>query len=237
MDKQERKRIVYRIGDLIEQKCQGCEHNGGQKDTTKSYCHTHCSVGKELLALGKRLDEGGNNVPTVTERKKKLTLELYQELKAKGMLDKEIAKHVKCTPTYVSNLKNEWGIRPKLKKAKIKDEHIEEIKKEVEKPSDRLEEMKQILSEKKHLISVQKAKIDELEGRLKSRKAFYEKELDKYANLNNDLQTQNARYYDEIVSLDQQHENDKKALETAKKTLELYTQENNAFRTLLRMWL
>ncbi|MET3700156.1 hypothetical protein SAMN05877753_12210 [Bacillus oleivorans] len=72
-----------------------------------------------------------------------------------------------------------------------------------------------------------------IENRIK----FLESEVERKSKIIEDLSGESVRRYDQIIKLDAEVENQKKALETARKTLELYTKENEHLRGLLKLWM
>ncbi|WP_243299120.1 zinc-finger domain-containing protein [Bacillus litorisediminis] len=103
MDKKQKKKIRIRIGDLIDHNCKTCEI-GGKSDMQK-YCNTQCDVGKELLALGKQLEEEKKvpiiknvvekepvKIPVKKERNKK---KKGEEPEQENKLDNQIQQRIK----------------------------------------------------------------------------------------------------------------------------------------------
>ncbi|MCI1574719.1 MAG: zinc-finger domain-containing protein [Weizmannia coagulans] len=89
MEKEERKKVIKEIGDLIELHCRGCPNN------TKNpvvYCE-NCQVYAQLRALGSRmLDE-----PFKPTRRVKMDPAEFVQYKRDGLTLAEITKRVGCS--------------------------------------------------------------------------------------------------------------------------------------------
>lgn len=118
MDKGLRKKIIHRIGHLEDSHCESCtkirkDHRGN----STVYCNTQCEVGKELRSLGDKLASGGEKKPkpTIGEVEKvekvdskNLTEELFNDLKAKGKSNKEIADILGKSVAWLYMQKKQW---------------------------------------------------------------------------------------------------------------------------------
>lgn len=62
----DKKKVIYQIGDLIEQHCRGCTINPFPSENPSTYskrdgwCNKHCNIGKQLQELGGKMT---NNDP------------------------------------------------------------------------------------------------------------------------------------------------------------------------------
>jgi len=120
VEKKERIGIINRIGDLMEDKCRKCENHG--RNGSQAFCQQECPVGKELLILGQRLDQGGNGVKKETVKVKKETvdikslqkqykqpsLENYQALKKLNLVNMQITQVFDIDHNHFYKLKKEW---------------------------------------------------------------------------------------------------------------------------------
>ncbi len=149
MDKKERRQITYRIGDLIEKKCRGCEFNG--KNRTAQEC-VPCPTGKELKRLGNLLEKKKKVEEPKGEKEVKKIREISKEeietLKEQGKSDPEVQEILGISHVKLNELKQKYDLigkyprvfkprkeKPEKQLRELNNEMIEEIedlKKEVE---------------------------------------------------------------------------------------------------------
>ncbi|MEN1936019.1 hypothetical protein AAIE21_10435 [Paenibacillus sp. 102] len=110
--KEERTKITFEIGDIIEQKCQRCYYNRSVDECFSISVCGDCPTGQELRQLGRYFDteskeRGGKrkNIPIG------LTPEWVRELNLQGIADKRIGIMYERSPNYVSKLKKRWKER------------------------------------------------------------------------------------------------------------------------------
>lgn len=145
-----RKKIIIRIGDLIERKCKACErHRPGMNLSEIQYCRQHCEIGQELAILGRILE--GKEKGEIGMAK--IMKEAYEAMKKEGKTDKYIANYFGVTQATLSYHKKKWE---------------EEMKKEEKQNSEETgvnetEKLKQRLAEQEETI----AKLREENARLK----------------------------------------------------------------------
>jgi hypothetical protein len=96
------KAIRLRINDLLD------KHSGSL------YSCKGCITCAEIERLGKMLDRDPEKEERRTQKEdlkvSKLTLEEYQDLKAQGLKDREIAQKKFMNPSHVSMLKKKWNL-------------------------------------------------------------------------------------------------------------------------------
>jgi hypothetical protein len=99
------KAIRLRINDLLD------KHSGSL------YSCKGCITCEEIERLGKMLDRDPEKEARKTQKEdlkvSKLTLEEYQDLKAQGLRDREIAQKKFINPSHVSMLKKKWNLPSK----------------------------------------------------------------------------------------------------------------------------
>jgi hypothetical protein len=124
----------------------------------------------------------------------KITLEEYQDLKAKGKADKEIALDKGVNIQYLSQLKKKWNIRPTLSPAseskptqeiEALQKRIELFKKEMNEKNDYILDLQNKVNELEYLhaacddVETELASLkDELEQERKAKEEAYQKAFD-----------------------------------------------------------
>lgn len=141
-----RKKIIIRIGDLIEWNCKACEYNQPNMNISQiQHCRQHCVIGQELARLGRMLEEkerGGIEMAEITK-------EAYEAMKKEGKPDKFIANYFGVTQAALSYHKKKWK---------------EEMKKEEKQNSEetRVNEMEELKQQLKQLLAEQEETITNL---------------------------------------------------------------------------
>ncbi|ERH99704.1 hypothetical protein BTCBT_004213 [Bacillus thuringiensis T01-328] len=109
LTKEERIRLTYQIGDIIEQKCRRCYYNRSDDASFSINICAKCPTGQTLRQLGRYFDteprsRGGKtgNMPDG------LTPARVRELNDQGIPDKEISIMFERSPSYVGKVKNRW---------------------------------------------------------------------------------------------------------------------------------
>jgi predicted RNase H-like nuclease (RuvC/YqgF family) len=130
-----RQQLLYKLDDLLEN-CKSCPRKSENRSVAVSpevKCKG-CSTYNEIRLIGENLG-----------RKKgmaKITLEEYQDLKAQGLSDAEIARKKSMAPSNVSILKKKWFGAP------VKSVLSEEPTLKVERPKeDKTAEMRQLIND------------------------------------------------------------------------------------------
>ncbi|WP_026676754.1 zinc-finger domain-containing protein [Fictibacillus gelatini] len=179
-----RKQIIYRIGDLIEENCKGCKlikRNERSKDYL-TVCPT-CDIGKELRLLGNELNKG---------RKKEMPFskEIYLDFKAKGVSDRRIEEKFSINHNKLYQMKKEWGLtgergKPVLKQAEEPKQEQPEQPASDEKPMSEWaaikaewqklrEENERLKQEKESIVQMWKAENEQLSREFDDLKRKYE---------------------------------------------------------------
>lgn len=95
------KRILDKGQDMTKSDIELLIENGVQKQTIRK------AVGMDKMAFLELIKNFGLNKKW-GEDMAKINLEMYKDLKAKGLTDKEIAKKVEIVPAYLSQMKKKW---------------------------------------------------------------------------------------------------------------------------------
>ncbi|MFB5555880.1 hypothetical protein ACE41A_13340 [Bacillus cytotoxicus] len=108
LTKEERTKLTYEIGDIIEQKCRRCYYNRSDDACFSISVCGNCPTGQELRRLGRYLDptpkKRGRQMRTPTG----LTPERVRELNLQGIADRTIGIMYDRSPNYVNKLKQRW---------------------------------------------------------------------------------------------------------------------------------
>ncbi|MFE8704115.1 hypothetical protein ACFYKX_26460 [Cytobacillus sp. FJAT-54145] len=172
----------------------------------------------------------------------KLTKEEYQDLKAQGITDKEIAKQKGIASAYVSQLKRKWfnSLEESKTTEKItskgktpKKDKTAEFRDLINELSDKLNEANKDAVEKDKLVKKLEAKIQEFEG-INSACEDVENELDSLRTEKDNYLNQLLDTRDQLVRKDYELENNKKSLESVNKVLKRLTKENEVLRDLAK---
>jgi gas vesicle protein len=162
MDKKQRRQIIFRIGDLIEQQCKPCKLGNGE------HCHTSCDVGKELLELGRMLD--GKIKDKVGDTMPELTKEAYESMKKEGRSDSDIARYFGVKQPTIHYYKKKWygetkdEIKQDSKEEKQLRQLNDELVQEIEKLKSELENLKEQLNDANSNIHLLNQKLREREA-------------------------------------------------------------------------
>jgi predicted HNH restriction endonuclease len=120
-DKELRRQIRIKIGDLLDQNCKGCQikqKNEQEHDvaTALEYCTNKCNVGIQIKRLGDKLETG--RIPKLIEEEEErvnskqiLTKENYLNRIKEGSGFHDILREFKIRPQELSALKKEWGLK------------------------------------------------------------------------------------------------------------------------------
>lgn len=225
--------LLHRMDDLLEI-CKTCTRPNATPEVKCKGCHTYT----QLKEIGNQLERG-------IKMRKAITKEQYNDLKAKGLNDKQIAQKLGISTATLYNRKLNWNSAPKQPdKAEKKTSQTKPSKEEqnaeylqlIDELSTALNDEKKSGKEKDALIEKLEAKVSELESihaacdDVESELTSLKEERDKYRD-----QLLNTRH--ELTQLDYSYENIKKENEKMIKTMALYETENMAMRELLRLWI
>lgn len=223
--------LLYKMDGLLNQ-CKSCNRNK-TGESPEVRCKG-CDIYDELRGIGNQLGRVG---------KLTLTKESYQDLKAKGLTDAEIAKQFGVSPGTITYRRKQWFHTEK----KV----VEEPKMVIPKPlpdkkecaTSEYESLKQQISllvktseQKQLIIEKLEAKVQELEHvhnaceDVEKESARYREERDNY--LNQLLDTR-----DKLIRKDYLVENQADIIENTNKTLKLYEEENKHLKGLVKLWL
>ncbi|WP_217269811.1 hypothetical protein [Neobacillus endophyticus] len=157
----------------------------------------------------------------------KITLEEYQDLKAQGKSDKEIAHIKKMPPTYLPALKKKWGIsKDQPNKAKKETSESDNTPKEKESKSAEYERLIEVLRKDLTSANIQIIERDELIEKLKATVEKYEHVSAACDDIEEEvscLRAETSSLHHEILKLQNENIN-----------LDL---ENIALRQLVKLWI
>jgi chromosome segregation ATPase len=195
----------------------------------------------------------------------KITLEEYQDLKAQGKTDRDIALIKKIHPSNLPPLKKQWGIGT-TRYDKVEKKHSENktTPKENNVTTSDYESLQIQLENQKQITEIQASQIEKLQDdlleagkvckRLNSEAAELRNKVEDLENVNaacDDVENEVASLQDKYnllrneydIAINKQYHldytvaNQKKRIEDLGKTLERYELENRAMRELLRQWI
>jgi valyl-tRNA synthetase len=223
--------LLYKMDGLLDQ-CKSCEKNqavGSPEVRCKG-----CSIYDELRGIGNQL----GRVDKLT-----LTKESYQDLKAKGLTDADIAKQFGVSPGTITYRRKQW-FQTEQKVVEQPEVTItpKPLPNKKESSTNEYESLKQQISllvktseQKQLIIEKLEAKVQELEHvhnaceDVEKESARFRKERDTYLQ-----QLLDARH--KLHQKDYLVENQANVIENTRKTLERYERENKAFRELIALW-
>ncbi|CAM4391263.1 hypothetical protein BAMA_15505 [Bacillus manliponensis] len=109
LTKEERIKLTYEIGDIIEQKCRRCVYNRTDDACFNVSVCPSCPTYKELRQLGRYFDTDskgrGGRKKDIPEG---LTPEKVRQMNEQGIPDKDISFMFDRSISYVSKLKKYW---------------------------------------------------------------------------------------------------------------------------------
>lgn len=122
MDKEPRIKIIQKIGQLEDQHCETCTLQKTHGNYAR-YCSNRCEIGKKIKNLGDQLlkvrqakETGVKELPKINS--KDFSETLYNELKAEGHSNKEIAEMVNKSEAWIYGQKKLWGEGNEVKEEK-----------------------------------------------------------------------------------------------------------------------
>lgn len=201
--RQQRLIVLAKQEDLEEKHCQVCTIEGD----TNAKCRG-CEIHAELRKLGEQLTAIANSKPRKeikiapvmkeeTKLVKEISLAKYQDLKAKGIKEKDIAEKLGVSTGTLWNWKKGQGLLPATKKEevlKVKDKphdsQIDKLKNKIAVLTNELQELEAINNE---ITKENKA--------LKLKSDTQEAHLEAFTNANQELQDANASLRLEISKL------------------------------------
>jgi chromosome segregation ATPase len=195
--------MLYQL-DLLFKNCKGCSHNS-ENGSPEIRCKG-CSFYPQIRWIGEQLGR--------KKRMAKLTLEEYQDYKAKGISDAEIAKRLDIKQPTLIYYKKQWKIIPK-------QADTSEVK-------------------QKECTCKGKEEIAKYEQEITNLKALCEdlgNENAKLQESKNELLTEYNKLQEAVYNNSYHTENQKKRIEDLGNTLKLYESENKAMRELIRLWI
>ncbi len=147
MDKKERRLIVFKIGDILENTCKACEHNVKSGNKRNNICLTSCSTGKELQRLGNLLETKKPMEEPKEEKEVKKIREISKEeietLKEQGKSDPEVMEILGISHVKLNELKRKYDLVGKFPKV---------FKPRKEKPEKKLRDLnEEMIAEIEHL--------------------------------------------------------------------------------------
>jgi uncharacterized protein (DUF3084 family) len=164
----------------------------------------------------------------------KLSLEEYQDLKSKGIIDSEIARKKGIAPSRICQLKKEWGIT-KPTTSEIKQPKGKAKEKEIKVENTPFEE------DRTTKLEFENKQLKERLAELETVYAYCKEEADSLQKENRNLENSFIDSRDRVIKQDYQIENQKQTLVHIRKTLEQYEDENKSLRTIVRelvkMWM
>jgi chromosome segregation ATPase len=209
--------MLYQL-DLLFKNCKRCSHNS-ENGSPEIRCQG-CSFYPQIRWIGEQLGRG--------KQVAVLTLEEYQDYKAQGMTDTQIAIKVNTLPQYISKLKRKWSIQKEKKQTEIKmniDLSSKQANTETIGKKECACKGKEINAKYEQEITNLKASCEDLEN-----------ENAKLRESKNDLLTEYNKLQEAVYNNSYLTENQKKRIEDLGKTLKLYESENKALRELVRLW-
>lgn len=200
--RQQRLIVLAKQEDLEEKHCQVCTVEGD----TNAKCRG-CEIHAELRKLGEQLTDIANSKPRKeikiapvmkeeTQLVKEISLAKYQDLKAKGITEKEIAEKLGVSTGTLWNWKKRQGTIPTPKKEVLKvkdkphDSQIDKLKNKITVLTNELQELEAINNE-----------ITKENKSLKLKSDTQEAHLESFINANRELQHENASLLIEISKL------------------------------------
>lgn len=201
--RQQRLIVLAKQEDLEEKHCQVCTIEGD----TNAKCRG-CEIHTQLRQLGEQLTAIANSKPRKeikiapvmkeeTKLVKEISLAKYQDLKAKGIKEKDIADKLGVSTATLWNWKKKNGLLPTAKKdevLKVKDKphdgQIDKLKNKIAVLQSELQELEMLNNE---ITKENKA--------LKLKSDTQEAHLEAFSNTNRELQHENASLLIEISKL------------------------------------
>jgi hypothetical protein len=203
MNKKERRQIIFKIGDILENTCKACEHNVKSGNKRNNICLTSCSTGKELQRLGNLLETKKPMEEPKGEKEVKKIREISKEeivaLKEQGKSDPEVMEILGISHVKLNELKQKYDLigkyprvfKPRKEKPekKLRDlnnemvEELEKVKSERDAYKQENETVKELLNDAKTRIAQLQGLIDELadeKDNLVAACEDLENEVDKY---------------------------------------------------------
>jgi chromosome segregation ATPase len=208
--------LLYTMDGLLEV-CKTCTKKDSQKPIHEN-CNG-CQIYDQLRDIGKQLER--------RRKMTKITREEYLELKASGLMDKEIAKQVGLPASKISLLKNKWGLNAKtvvpeeVKPSETKTTHQENDSKS---------------AEYEHLISSLRADLNDYQIQLLEKDEKIRSLGKRIEEFKNEQFDKNV-YVSELQHKVQDLENIHAACEDVESELASLKEENLHLRALLKLWM
>jgi chromosome segregation ATPase len=233
-----RMNLLYTLDGLLTN-CKGCSQ--GNKPGNPDIKCKGCSFYPQIRWIGNQLG-----------RKKQmavLTLEEYQDYKAQGMTDTQIAIKKETSPNYIWQLKKKWQISPKQADTATIDKNDGDCKGKENnaKYEQEISDLKAAL----HLADIAKKSLRNDYCNLQDTLELKDKVIEKQKQEIRESMELCDKYIDEKIELQREFdkvknneynqsyliEEQKKRIEDLGRTLTLYENENKALRELVRLWI
>lgn len=224
--------LLYKMDGLLN-KCKSCKRDkSGESPEVRC---KGCNIYDELRGIG-------NQLGRVDELK--LTKESYQDLKAKGLTDADIAKKFGVSPGTITYRRKQWfQTEQKVVEQPETVTTPKPLPTKKESSFDEYEALKQQLAEKVKsekdkdtIIAHLEKKVSELEH-LHMACDDVERESARYRKESNEWQEQYFGTLERLKKSDALVEGQAKVIEHTKKALELATRENEHLKGLVRLWM
>jgi chromosome segregation ATPase len=247
-----RKKIIIRIGDLIEWHCKACEHNQSNMNLSQiQYCRKHCEIGQELARLGRMLE--GKERGEIEMVKFKITKEAYEAMKKEGKTDKFIADYFGVTQATLSYHKKKWEAQDA--QVEVKEEKtdsvaeyeslIAELKKQITEYESAIKKLthanEELRAELNEVVSQRdslNAACEDVENELaQCKESFVEaaRTIQQLQGEKEHAHREISKLKDELVRIDSELQNYKEELEVAVQENERLESQNRKLRKLLEV--
>jgi chromosome segregation ATPase len=241
-----RKKIIIRIGDLIEWHCKACEHNQSNMNLSRiQYCRKHCEIGQELARLGRILEGKERGEIEMA----KITKEAYESMKKEGKTDKFIADYFGVTQATLSYHKKKWEAQDA--QVEVKEEKTDSVaeyervmkvlRKQVAERDDAIALLKERIAELEKAAQEKDAlhaACEDVESELEQCKKSFAEAVQTIQQLKGEkehAQREISELKDELVQIDNELQNYKEALEEAERENERLESQNRKLRKLLEL--
>jgi transposase-like protein len=231
--------ILAKIDDLHFGNCKGCKWFDSKNKNSVEKCKA-CDINKQLQELGNQLIKKERK--PLGETKPVLDIYAYQDYKAQGKTDADIARDYGIKQPTLSYYKKKWTNGNEKAVLKV----VEQPKEETPTKTTRREkesELGELVNELSNELNNEKKKVAELEAKVKELEHInaactdVEEETDSLRSQVNYLTGKNAeveeKYFDTFERLKQSDY----ALQNIRKTIERYESENKALRELVALWI
>jgi chromosome segregation ATPase len=207
--------LLYQMDNLLEE-CKVCEKKPVGNESSTKKC-VGCNTYDKLRAIGGRLGRG--------KRLVKLSVEQYQDYKAKGYTDSKISEELNCSPNTITNWKKKH-----LKVLKAENKGGTEIQKQFETNTIQ-EDLKADNGRLKRELEVREKAIKDLQEEVASLSGENAKNINSVMELEADYNHQRAL----VINLDAEVENKREQLRQLKEDHVKVCKENEHLWGLLKI--